>query len=608
MSSEKGKVRSEKSPLEGSAGAERRRGVFSSLFQVCEKSPFEGGRVPAAVGARGMICGEIKLKTGLETESTLMESSPQSKRSTRLHTPPSKGDEITPLPEWNVQRNQTGGAERRPDAFIGRCVDEALNNDHTHLRRFFPTKYTPQSSLPDESGRTRARGSLAPKLYQSLAALILILTLFTAPVFGQNYNIDTPLNLPLLGETYPQLEEYLRIAVEENPELRSLNYLYRAEMERSREVGVLPDPELSIKYDFNPMMPESQLGRFSVSAMQMFPWFGSLGTMRDAQRSAAEADRAQIDVRQLEILRDLQITWFDIAEVQEQIRITEQNIELVQELIPLVEIRYETGGAGQADILRIQMEEQRLKNRIANLEDQLNPLKAELNEFLNRDPDAQVETTDSLQPQTIQYSDEQIRELVISQNPTFDAILARESSLIQQIKVAQLGGRPSIGLGLEVMGRDFGPMSMNPNSTESFIGMATIRLPIFRSRTQSQQRQVAERLTALEFDRHQTENRLTTEVERVLEEVRKSERNIHLLDEELVPRAQQAFTILSEAYSVGNARFDELLQIQRELLELEIERVDALAGQNRAVVRLESLIGNSPPLKGERREEGGSGG
>ncbi|MEX2457158.1 MAG: TolC family protein, partial [Balneolaceae bacterium] len=101
-------------------------------------------------------------------------------------------------------------------------------------------------------------------------------------------------------------------------------------------------------------------------------------------------------------------------------------------------------------------------------------------------------------------------------------------------------------------------------------------------------------LSALEFDRQQTENRLTTEVERILEEVRKSERTIRLLEEELVPRAQQAFTLLSEAYSVGNARFDELLQIQRELLDLEIERVEAVAGQNRAVVRLESLMGKVP--------------
>jgi len=366
-----------------------------------------------------------------------------------------------------------------------------------------------------------------------------------------------------------------------------------------REVGVLPDPELTFMYDFNPMMAESQLGRFSVSAMQMFPWFGSLGTMRDAQRAMAEADRAQIDVRQLEILRDLQIAWFDIAEVQQQIRIVNDQIELVRELENLVEIRYETGGAAQADILRIQMEEARLQNRIENLEDQLIPLKAGFNEFLNRPADSDVETTEQTETQEVLYSDDQIHRMVRAENPRFDGIESRSNALDQQQRVAQLSGRPSFGLGLEVMGRDFGPMSMFPDARESFIGMATVRLPIFRSRTNSQQQQITSRKRALDSELLQTENRLSSEVESVLEELRKSERNLRLLDEELVPRAQQALDILSDEYAVGRARFDELLQIQRELLDLEIERIEAVVGQNKAVVRIESLIGNSPPLKGE---------
>jgi len=253
----------------------------------------------------------------------------------------------------------------------------------------------------------------------------------------------------------------------------------------------------------------------------------------------------------------------------------------------------------QADILRIQMEEQRLRNRIENLEDELKPLKATFNEYLNREPTSPVETADTIQPRSVPYSEEQIHELVQSQNPAFEALMERETALDHQRRSAQLAGRPSFGLGLEVMGRDFGPMSMNPGATESFIGMATVRLPIFRSRSRAQQQEITERLNALDFDRHQTENRLATAVESVLEEIRKSERNIRMLDEELVPRARQALDILSEEYAVGNARFDELLQIQRELLSLEIEHIEAVVEQNKAIVRIESLIGNSPPLKGE---------
>jgi Arc/MetJ family transcription regulator len=108
------------------------------------------------------------------------------------------------------------------------------------------------------------------------------------------------------------------------------------------------------------------------------------------------------------------------------------------------------------------------------------------------------------------------------------------------------------------------------------------------------------RLRALDQQDEQIANRLMTELESTLEEIRTSERSVILLDEELVTRAVQVLTILSEEYATGNARFDELLQIQRELLDLELERIEAIAKQNRAVAKIESLIGDNPLLRGDR--------
>ncbi len=589
MSSEKAKVKSE---LERS-GEPR-----------SEKSPFEGGMI-----------GRVKRTIRVDDSRSVDMVSPQNfhevpSRVIPLcirHFPPSKGDNLTPLLIGDrlrsVQRSNQG------------CVDGALIAGSIHSRHHAPVEHTPR--LCKSASPFALHFSPLKRGFIVAVALIVALFVgaFTTSLHAQGsesqHNTPPPDRKTLSGyspqgETvYPKLEEYIRIAIEENPELRSLRHLYEAENERVRELGILPDPELNIMFDFNPMMAESQLGRFSVSAMQMFPWFGTLGTRRDAQRASAEADRAQIDVRQLEILRDLQLAWFEIAEVEQQIRVTREQVELVQELEILVKIRYETGRAAQADILRIQMEEERLKNRIKNLEDRLKPLIANFNEYLNRTPDSHVETADRIETEQVLYTDEQIHEIVRAENPRFNGIESRGDALDKQQRIAQLEGRPSFGLGLEVMGRDFGWMSMNPGGSESFIGMATVRLPIFRTRTNSQQQQIISRKRALDSERIQTENRLSSEVESVLEELRKAERNLRLLDDELVPRATQVLDILSEEYTVGRARFDELLQIQRELLDLEIERIEAVVGQNRAVVRIESLIGVSPPLKGETSEARG---
>lgn len=388
---------------------------------------------------------------------------------------------------------------------------------------------------------------------------------------------------------YPQLEKYLRIAAEENPELRALWHRYRSEQEKITQVGTLPDPELTIGYDFNPMMAETVAGRFSVSAMQMFPWFGTLESRREMQRAASEADLHRLNSRQLELFRDIQFVWFDLTELQRQIDIAKMTIELVRDLEVLVEARYETARAGQADLLRIQMEEQRLQTMITNLEDRKNPVRARFNALLNRESDADVQTTDEIGPGMLIHTKEALKTRLLDHNPKFDQLDARGRMLREQQNQARLEGRPSFGLGLEVMGRDFGAMSMNPDMNEGFIGMASIRVPIYRSRYRAQHRQATEQLQGLDYERVHTENVLLTELEEGLERFRESERSIQLLEIELIPRAEQAYEILSEEYAAGNVRFDEVLQMQRKLLDLELERIEALIRQNKAVITIESI-------------------
>jgi outer membrane protein, heavy metal efflux system len=359
MRSEKAKVKSEnRSPLavapghsgEGNAEAEQRRRVLSPIeegmigrvkrtirgdvprnkhgVRQWSLSPFEGGKRRRR---RGMIREDSMPGSSHEHESTLREASPRSKRSSRSLIAPSKG-------------NLTIAVALMVALFLGSLTTSV------YAQGYEPLRNTPQNE-PGTSGS------------------------FISPQ----------------GETvYPQLEKYLRIASEENPELRALWHQYRADQEIIPQVGTLPDPEINIGYTFNPMMSDPFLGRFSVSAMQMFPWFGTLQTRRDMQRASAETGYHRLNSRQLMIYRELQSTWFDLAELNRQISIARETIQLVRDLEALVEVRYETARAGQADLLRIQMEEQRLQTLIENLEDKLNPIRAKFNAYLNRDPVAEL--------------------------------------------------------------------------------------------------------------------------------------------------------------------------------------------------------------------------
>lgn len=387
---------------------------------------------------------------------------------------------------------------------------------------------------------------------------------------------------------YPILMNYIQMAVEMNPELKSMRALVDAESERMREAGLLMDPEINVGYDFNPMMSDSFLGRFSISAMQMFPWFSTLEARRELSRSSVTSSEASLSVRQIEIVRDLQLTWFSIAELQSQIRITEETIGLIRELETVVMSRYESGRSAQGDLLRIEMEEQRMMSRLENLKDQMNPLKARFNGLMNRDLSAEIETSE-LMPQAIPFSDDDLRSKILEYHPEFDLIQSERKRATEQIRLAELDGRPGFGLGIEIMGRDFGAMSMFPDARESIVGMATLRVPIYRSRYDSRRQQAVHTLRSLDYRQVQSENRLLTEMEELSETIRSSERTLHLIEQELIPRTRQILSITREDYSAGSLRFDELLQLQRDLLGLELERIETIALQNRSVALLRTL-------------------
>ncbi|MGM0507337.1 MAG: TolC family protein [Bacteroidota bacterium] len=439
------------------------------------------------------------------------------------------------------------------------------------------------------SGKNMSLSGIPETVKMGLYAIMGIALLFTQTLYAQQ---SEP-----LSTQYPQLQEYIGIAIEENPELRSLWYQYRSELEVIPQTGTLPDPEISVGYSLNPMVSEPFSGRFSLSAMQMFPWFGTLQSRRDMQRESAEADYHKLNSQQLTLFRELQSTWFDLAELTKQIEKARETIQLVRDLESLVEVRYETARAGQADLLRIQMEEQRLRTLIENLVDRMNPMRAKFNAYLNRDPNMDVETPEQIEVREFWYDEDELREKIRELNPAFDELDAREQMLNKQQKLARLNGRPSFGLGVEVMGRNSATMSMFPDSGEMYTAMATIRIPLYQARYSAQYRQASEQLKAVDSRRSETENRFTTELEQALEQYRESVRSITLLEEELLPRAEQALEILSEEYTSGNVRFDEVLRLQEQLLELELEQIEVLVMQNKAVIKIETLIGEIAPYQ-----------
>jgi outer membrane protein TolC len=272
--------------------------------------------------------------------------------------------------------------------------------------------------------------------------LSLLLAIVTPVIAQQSGPIERPAELSVL-------ESYFQIAIEHNPELASLRRNVEAQRQRAPQVRSLPDPEVSIGFYLNPDMDTNLPGRFSAGAMQMFPWFGTLDTRSNVEISISDAMTHSLSARQLNILSEIQDLWFEYFRLNHHVHVNRDILQIVRDLQAQVEARYESGRSGQSDLLRLQMEEQRILNTIEELEDEKNPRREEFNALLNRNSGDDIEVPARLPERVLAWTKDELIEIAQARHPGFRRLEAQRDQYRNEAELARLEGRPSFGLGLE---------------------------------------------------------------------------------------------------------------------------------------------------------------
>ncbi len=400
------------------------------------------------------------------------------------------------------------------------------------------------------------------------------------------------------------LEQYLEIATEQNPALWASFQEYRAQQQVGKQVGTVPDPELSLSFFANPPGQAGSIpGRLSGSLMQRVPWFGTLSTRRSEQDHRAEAKRLELEQEWLDLMAEVHQRYFEYFRVKQSIRFMERHIELLDDMEPVVRARYETAraGGGQVDLLRIEMEQEEIQTDIADLRHMGRHLQAEFNELLNRDARAEIELPDGLPMADLHYAgmhdhsvDADLMEIIRDANPGLAAYEKRQAAERDAIRLSQLEGRPSFGFGVQVMGRDHTFMRMMDDMNESVTAMASIQLPIFRGKYRAQREEAEARLEANRLREQQQTNELASQLEMYLHTYHDATRRVELNRNRQIPRADQAVQVLREDYSAGRTPFDEVIRMQRQMLDYGVALIEAQVKQHQARANIEALLAQPP--------------
>lgn len=446
------------------------------------------------------------------------------------------------------------------------------------------------------------------------------------------------------------LDEYLKVAAENNPELKAYFNEYLASLEKVPQVGALPDPELTMGFFFQPMERFMGNQQADIQLMQMFPWFGMLKTQKDEASKMALAQYEVFQDAKYRLFYQVKNTWYQLYRLEEEIRITEENLEILKQYERLALIRFQSadigtgsgpsnmqqatsmnsgsstssassmggmsggmtsgtsgkssskggssmgtsssmngGGSGMSDVLRVRIQIKELENTLALLEDSRLPIKAEFNQLLNRDINEVVSIADSLSGSVVSWERQALLDSITQNNPMLKMLDAEEEAYEAQKKMARLEGRPMLGAGVNYM--PFSPRTENGmpmGGNDMVMPMLRLTIPIYRKKYNALQKEAELKQLAVQQRRENTVNQLTTRWSTALRDLDDATRRTKLYREQ-TDLAGQTLNLLMTSYATDGRDFEEVLRVQQQLLDYQLKLITSIVDQHVTIAMLENL-------------------
>ena len=387
------------------------------------------------------------------------------------------------------------------------------------------------------------------------------------------------------------LDDYLQTAAENNPKLKSSYAQFEAAMQRAPQVSSLPDPTLTMSA-FGKMI-ETRVGaqeaRFSLT--QMFPWFGTLKAKEDASVLMAEAKfQNYLDMRN-QLFFEIKSVYAELYAIEETIQLKKENLTILDSYRELSLSRFKSGNAPMVNVIKVDIQREAAITEIELLEEIMKPVETRFNLLLNRKPEIAIQIQDTL----MFKNDKIIVDLkgLFENHPSITGLEKQKESYEMEQIVAQKEGLPMLGLGI-----DYSIISKRTdafpemNGQDAIMPMLTVTLPIFRKKYRAAKKEAEFMASSMEQEQEAQKNELQSAYELTLYDLKKAEQLIALYQKQLVSSGQ-ASKLLISGFSNSIIDFEEVLQMNQDILMLQTQEVEAIKNGFTAKAKLDYLISKS---------------
>ena len=391
--------------------------------------------------------------------------------------------------------------------------------------------------------------------------------------------------LPVLSEN-SSLSNFLEYALLNHPAVEAAYDDWLASVERITEARSLPDPQFTFQMDIQNVVTSVMPG-----LMGAIPWPGKL---RVGAEVASAESRARYHAFQEAVLRsafEVKRAYYQLYFLGQKIRVDQETLQLLSELETLARAQNEVGKVTLQDVLRAQIEEDRLRVVITNLEDSRQALLARFKAALGipaGEPEPPV--PQRLESTPLDFSADKLLAEAFARNQQLKGLAAEVHAAEASIALARSQRYPDFGLGF------MADVKADPTLYRLPGGPGTVSLPIWRDK-------LAAELAEAQANAHSAQARRSAEQLSLAAAVaeksflyRETTRDLALLKDQLVPKATQSLEVARAGYLGGQIDFFNLSDSERALLDFKLEQVRASLQREEVLAELSLIVEGMSPV------------
>jgi len=377
-----------------------------------------------------------------------------------------------------------------------------------------------------------------------------------------------------------------------SPQLAAARARSAAAGARVAPVRTLPDPQIQLGL-MNRNLPglglQDPLGMNQIQVMQMIPFPGKLGAAGRGAQAQADATEARADDLTWELRNQAAMLFYEIYGTERSIGVALKTQQLLRDIAATAQRMYAVGEGRQTDVLRTQVEIDRMTEEILRMRSMRDALVARLNALLDRPADQAVgEAHIPVFPAVLPDVDSLIGWALLHR-----PMLQAGKQDVRAAEAAQALARREIWPDLQ-LGVIYGQRPMPDGGTDRMASfMLGFNLPVFagsrqlkmRQETQAMRDMARADLGAMEAD---TRGRVGV----ASADLRQARQLRDLYRMTLLPQARVTVTSSLAAYQVGDINLMTLLDAQMTVNRYQQDLFRLEAAEGRAWAELEMLAGS----------------